>query len=263
MTTWKKAGILFLIIVMGLMAVACGNKAETTTKGNANADKKIVAVTHAQFRPFEYMNAQGKPEGFDIDIINAIGKELGWQVEVQDTGFDGALEQVKNGKAQVAIAAITINKKRQQSYAFSDPYFDAKQLIMVPEGSPIKTLQDIKGKKVAVQLSTTGALLAEDVLGKGNKDIFQFEDLPSAMDELYNKRVDVVIGDNVPMMEQMAKVSKPGFVTFDDPTIPKESYGILMQKGNDEMVKQVNGALKKIKENGTYDEIYKKYFSEK
>lgn len=263
MTGWKKAGILFLIIVMGLMTAGCGTNEAKAVKGEANADKKIVAVTHAQFPPFEYMSAQGKPEGFDIDIISAIGKELGWKVEVQDTGFDGALEQVKNGKAQVAIAAITITDKRKQSYSFSNPYFEAKQLIMVPENSPVKTLQDVKGKKVAVQSSTTGAILAEEILGKGSKDVYQFEDLPSAMDELYNKRVDVVIGDNAPMLAQMAKASKPGFKTIDDPNVPKESYGILMNQKDKEMTKQVNDALKKLQENGTYDEIYKKYFAQK
>jgi ABC-type amino acid transport substrate-binding protein len=261
MTSWKKAGILFLIIVMGLFATACGSQEKK--EAVADGKKKIVAVTHAQFPPFEYMSPSGKPEGFDIDIINAIGKELGWEVEVQDTGFDGALEQVKTGKAQVAIAAITITDKRKQDYAFSDSYFEAKQLLMVPENSPIKSVQDIKGKRVAVQSATTGALLAEEMLGKGSPNVHQMEDLASAMDELYNKRVDAVIGDMQPVLEQMKKNAKPGYTTIDDPNVPKEFYGILMNKKDAEMVKQVNEALKKIKENGTYDQIYNKYFLKK
>jgi ABC-type amino acid transport substrate-binding protein len=260
MTSWKKAGILFLIIVMGLFATACGSQEKK--EAVADGKKKIVAVTHAQFPPFEYMSPSGKPEGFDIDIINAIGKELGWEVEVQDTGFDGALEQVKTGKAQVAIAAITINEKRKQDYAFSDPYFEAKQLIMVPENSPIKSLQDLKGKIVAVQGGTTGAMLAEELLGKGSSNVHQLEDVATAMDELYNKHVDAVIADKQPVLELMKKNAKPGYKTIDDPNVPKEYYGILINKKDTEMVKQVNEALKKIKENGTYDQLHKKYFLE-
>lgn len=254
---------MFLIIVMGTLAAACGKTEETKPAAEGKETKKIVAVTHAQFPPFEYMSPDGKPQGFDVDIIKAIGKEVGLDVEVQDTSFDGAQEQVKSGKAQIAIAAITITDKRKQLYAFSDPYFEAKQLLMVPEGSPVKSVKDLKDKRVGVQLSTTGAIVAEEALGKGNKNLKQFEDLPSAMDDLYNKRIDVVIGDNVPLMTQMKQTNKPGFITIEDASMPKEEYGIMMNQNDKELVAKVNEGLKKIKENGTYDELYKKHFGQK
>ncbi|BAU27282.1 amino acid ABC transporter substrate-binding protein (PAAT family) [Aneurinibacillus soli] len=260
MKMWKRASISFLIVAMGALTAACGKTEEAKPAADS---KKIVAVTHAQFPPFEYMSPDGKPEGFDVDVIKAIGKEVGLDVDVQDASFDGAQEQVKSGKAQIAIAAITINDKRKKQYAFSDPYFEAKQLIMVPEGSPVKSLKDVKDKRVGVQLSTTGALIAEGVLGKGNVNLKQFDDLPSAMDDLYNKRIDVVIGDNVPMLTQMKKTNKPGFITIEDPSMPKENYGIMMNQNDKAFVAKINEGLKKIKQNGTYSELYKKYFGQK
>ncbi|WCN38799.1 basic amino acid ABC transporter substrate-binding protein [Aneurinibacillus uraniidurans] len=260
MKMWKKASILFLVVAMGALTAACGKTGDAKQTADG---KKIVAVTHAVFPPFEYMSPDGKPQGFDVDVIKAIGKEVGLDVDVQDASFDGAQEQVKNGKAQIAIAAITINDKRKKQFAFSDPYFEAKQLIMVPEGSPVKSLKDVKDKRVGVQLSTTGALMAEGVLGKGSANLKQFDDLPSAMDDLYNKRIDAVIGDNVPMLTQMKKTNKSGFVTIEDPSMPKENYGIMMNKNDKEMVAKINEGLKKIKQNGTYDALYQKYFKQK
>ncbi|MFE4203146.1 basic amino acid ABC transporter substrate-binding protein [Aneurinibacillus aneurinilyticus] len=268
----KHAGIVFLIIIMGLLAVACSSKSEQqasaparTKEGQSAAEpnkKAYTVVMHAEFPPFEYMDPSGKPIGFEVDLINEMAKEMGWNVEIKNTSWDGVFEEIKSGKAQLAISGITIKRDRKKLYLFSEPYFQAKQLILVPKGSPIKTLQDIKGHKVGVMTSTTGALIIQDLLGKTNKNILQYEEMPSMVEDLYNKRVDVVVADNAYLMEHMKKNPKPGYVTFDDPNIPKENYGIMTNKENKEMMKQVNEALKKVKASGKYDEIYKQYFGD-
>lgn len=267
----KHAGIMFLIIIMGLLAVACGSKSDQASapaekkegQAAAESDKKTYTVVmHAEFPPFEYMDPSGKPVGFEVDLMNEMAKEMNWNVEIKNTSWDGVFEEIKSGKAQLAISGITIKPDRERLYLFSEPYFQAKQLILVPEGSPIKTLQDIKGHKVGVMTSTTGALIVQELLGKTNKDILQYEEMPSMVEDLYNKRVDVVVADNAYLMEHMKKNPKQGYVTLDDPNIPKENYGIMTNKEDKEMMKQVNEALKKVKDSGKYDEIYKQYFGD-
>ncbi|WP_286883577.1 basic amino acid ABC transporter substrate-binding protein [Aneurinibacillus sp. UBA3580] len=270
----KHAGVVFLIIIMGLLAVACGGKTEQPTSApaekkdeqaqsaSAPEKKTYKVVMHAEFPPFEYLDPSGKPVGFEVDLINEMAKEMGWNIEIKNTSWDGVFEEIGSGKAELAISGITIKPDREKLYLFSEPYFQAKQLILVPEGSPIKSLQDIKGHKVGVMTSTTGALIVSDLLGKANKDILQYDEMPSMVEDLYNKRVDVVVADNAFLMEHMKKNPKPGYVTIDDPNIPKENYGIMANKKDTELIKQVNEALKKVKDSGKYDEIYKKYFGE-
>jgi ABC-type amino acid transport substrate-binding protein len=267
----KHAGVIFLIIIIGLLAAACGGsdkQASTSTakqenQGATSSDKKTYTVVmHAEFPPFEYMDPTGKPIGFEVDLINEMAKEMGWNIDIKNTSWDGVFEEIGSGKAQLSISGITIKPDREKLYLFSEPYFQAKQLILVPEGSPIKSLQDIKGHKVGVMSSTTGALIVQDLLGKANKDILQYDEMPSMVDDLYNKRVDAVVADNAYLMEHMKKHPKQGYVTIDDPKIPVENYGVMANKKDTELIKEVNEAFKKIKENGKYDEIYKKYFGD-
>ncbi|MBN6189171.1 basic amino acid ABC transporter substrate-binding protein [Aneurinibacillus sp. BA2021] len=258
----KQAGILFLIIIMGLLAAACGAKDEQKASAPPAEQKAYTVVMHAEFPPFEYLDPSGKPVGFEVDLINEMAKEMGWKLEIKNTSWDGVFEDIGSGKAQLAISGITIKPDREKLYLFSEPYFQAKQLILVPEGSPIKNLQDIKGHKVGVMTSTTGALIVQELLGKTNKAILQYDEMPSMVDDLYNKRVDVVVADNAFLMEHMKKNPKPGYVTIDDPNIAKENYGIMANKKDTELMKQVNEAFKKVKDSGKYDEIYKQYFGE-
>lgn len=108
------------------------------------------------YAPLEYINDDGEPEGFDIDLVKAIATEMGFKVELNNTEWDGIIPSLLARNSDLIISAMTITEERQESVTFSDPYFEATQYICVKEGSDIKCLEDLKGKKVGVQNSTTG-----------------------------------------------------------------------------------------------------------
>ena len=140
--------------------VACGAAKEegkpADQSGAPQTESKALLVgTDANFPPFEKQEG-GEIVGFDIDIIKAIGEESGFTVNVQHLGWDLALDGVDKGKVDIGIAAITIDEDRQKIYDFSEPYFEAKQIILVKEESPVTSLDDLTGKKIGVQAGTTG-----------------------------------------------------------------------------------------------------------
>ena len=108
------------------------------------------------YAPFEYINENGTPEGFDCDLIRAIAAEMGFEVELVNTAWDGIIPSLLGGSSDMIISAMTITEERQQSVTFSEPYFEATQYIAVKKGSDIKSLADLQGKKVGVQNATTG-----------------------------------------------------------------------------------------------------------
>jgi ABC-type amino acid transport substrate-binding protein len=262
-----------MLALMAVLVAACGGGGDKTanqpgqaeaSKGAASSgEKKVLRVgTDAAYPPFEKQGPDGKPVGFDMDIIKAIAEVNGWEIQVEHAGWDPLFEDIESGKRDIGISAITINDKRKQKYDFSDPYFDAYQLIMVPENVNVTKIEDIKNLRVAVQSGTTGAALAEKVMGKGNPKLQGFDDTPSAVEELYAKRVDAVVADNAVLNDFLKTSGKSGYKVVKDPNVVPEQYGIMVKKGNKELLEQINKGLKTIKENGKYDEIFKKYFGE-
>ncbi|MCS1352234.1 basic amino acid ABC transporter substrate-binding protein [Mechercharimyces sp. CAU 1602] len=250
-----------------LLLVACGTDADTKKEsGSDSADEakkaKWVVATDAAYPPFEKQEGSGDITGFDVDVIKAIAEVNDAEVEMKHTGWDPLFEAIKNGSADVAISAITITDERKELYDFSDPYFDAKQFILVPEGSNISSFKDLKDKKIGVQAGTTGEEAVKEEYGTTYSGLKSYDDTPAAMDDLVNGRVDAVVADNAVVLEYIKTLSEDKFKKIEDPHFAPEQYGIMVKKGNGETLEQVNEGLKKIKENGTYDEIFAKYFGE-
>jgi ABC-type amino acid transport substrate-binding protein len=265
----------FMLVLLAVMVAACGGggdkgaskpasgQADSGKQAASGGEKKVLKVgTDAAYPPFEKQGPDGKPTGFDMDIIKAIGEVNGWDLQIEHAGWDPLFEDIESGKRDIGISAITINDERKKKYDFSDPYFDAYQLIMVPESANVTKVDDIKNMRVAVQNGTTGAELAEKVLGKGNPNLKGFDDTPSAVEELYAKRVDAVVADNAVLADYLKTSGKSGYKVVKDPNVVPEQYGIMVKKGNKELLDQINKGLKTIKENGTYDKIFKQYFGE-
>ncbi|TCQ03092.1 transporter substrate-binding domain-containing protein [Serpentinicella alkaliphila] len=124
----------------------------------------IKAGADMAYAPFEYVNDKGQPEGFDMDLIRAIGAEMGFKVELINTNWDGIIPSLIAGNIDLIISAMTITEKRQETVTFSNPYFEATQYIAVKEGSTIKSLEDLKGKKIGVQNGTTGDIAITNYL---------------------------------------------------------------------------------------------------
>jgi glutamine transport system substrate-binding protein len=264
----KVAGLLFLVMMaMILMLSACGTsqtskKEDTNGSGSEKEEQKTLrVVTDAAYAPFEYQD-KGKIVGFDIDVINAVAKEAGYNLDIVHVGWDPVFIEIGQGSADVGISSITINDERKQSYDFSLPYFLSTNKILVPEDSDIQSAADLKGKVVAVQKGTTGDAAVEGILGKNHKDIKKFDDNNLAILELINGGADAVVADNGVIEAYAANnPDKKLVVRGDSGTFEAEFYGMLFPQGS-EVVADFNKAIKTIFENGTYTEIYQKWFGQ-
>lgn len=253
----KKTGVLILSLALLFTLAVTGCAKNTPGSGG------IVKVgTDATYPPFEKQEGNGKLTGFDIELMNAIAKAGGFEVDIQHTGWDPMLNAVKTGKLDAGISAISITDERKKVYDFSDPYFDAKQLILVPANSNVHSLKDLKGKRIGVQTGTTGEIVVQKAFGKTYQGIKGYDDTPAAIDDLANGRVDAVVADNGVVLEYLKKLPAGKFKQVDDPSFQPEHYGIIVKKGNKELLKKINDGLKKIQEDGTYKKIYEKYFGQ-
>ncbi|TCS95647.1 basic amino acid ABC transporter substrate-binding protein [Hazenella coriacea] len=234
--------------------------------GCASSDdgkKKIVFGTDAAFPPFEKLEGDGKITGFDADILQAVAKASGLQIELQHLGWEGMFAGIERGKVDGAIAAITMDENRKKKYNFTDSYFEATQVILVPSQSSIQSLKDLQGKKIGVLSASSGELVVHKHFGKTYEGLKGYEDFPSTVEDMTFGRTDAVVADNAVAMEYLKKIGSDKFKIIEDPQVEKEQYGILVKKGNDELLKQLNDGLAKIKADGTYDQIYEKYFGKK
>lgn len=211
--------------------------------------------TEAQFPPFEIRKADGSFYGFDIALGEALAKELELKPKFVDTDFASIIVSLNSGKFDIAMSAMTITEDRKKTVNFSDPYFDAGLSMVVPINSTIKNVNDLNGKIVGVQFGTIGDLYVSEL--KNIKEIKRYAHATDAFLDMKNRKVDAVINDDV--------VNKP--IIASDPKSFKivgglfavEQYGIVIPKDNPDLLVKVNAALKKLKENGTYDQIYNQY----
>ncbi|WP_410500207.1 basic amino acid ABC transporter substrate-binding protein [Chitinibacter sp. S2-10] len=226
----------------------------------AHAAKTYQVGTDAAYAPFESQNEKKEIVGFDIDILKAVAAKTGLQVKFINTPWEGIFASLNNGDRDIIISAVTITPERKQSMDFSEPYFEAKQLIAVGQNSKVVKLADLKSKKIGVQTGTTGDEAAQKLLGKTNPNIKRFESAPLALQELQNGGVDAVIADNGVVVNYITNNSKAKLKTIDDASFAKEYYGIAVKKGNKALLDQLNKGIAAIKADGTYDKIYKHYF---
>lgn len=226
----------------------------------AKQDHVLRIGTNAEFPPFEFQTGDGQISGFDAELIREIGKATGMDVQITHMGFDAVFEGIDRGKIDAGVAAITITDERKKTIDFSAPYFDAKQYILVPEQSQIKSLKELAGKKIGVQSASTGQMIVQDAFGKTYEGLKAYEEIPSAVNDLQIGRLDAVVVDSAVVVEFKEKLGDGKFKIVEDATLPVEQYGIAVKKGNSEVLNKLNEGLKKVKENGTYDQLYSKYF---
>ncbi len=220
----------------------------------ARADTLLVAVDTA-FVPFEFKQGD-KYVGFDIDLWDAVAKELKLDYKLQPMDFNGILPALQTKNVDVALAGITIKDERKKAIDFSDGYYDSGFMLMVPAGSPIKGAADLKGKSLAVKTGTSAADYAK--ANFAGTDLKQFPNIDNAYLELQTGRVDAAMHDTPNVLYFIATAGK-GKVKAVGTQMMAHQYGIGFPKGSP-LVAQVNGALAKIKADGRYAAIYKKWF---
>ncbi|MDZ4179961.1 MAG: basic amino acid ABC transporter substrate-binding protein [Coriobacteriia bacterium] len=263
--------MLALALVAMMFAVAgCGGTAEEpadeTPAGEEPAADlgtltpgKIIVGSDTAYPPFENV-VNGVTVGFDVDMMNEVGKRLGYEVEFKTYKFDALITGMQAGTEFDMIAsAMTIKPDRAEKVDFSDPYINSNQSLAVVNDSPIKTVDDLKsGDKVGVQSGTTGAIWAEENLVPKGIQIATFDDILAAFGALQAGDVVGVIND-APISQDIA-ADPARSVTVVSEIQTDEQYGFAFNKGNTDLRDAVNGALAEIKADGTYVEIYKTWF---
>ena len=246
----KKIVSLILAAAMLLACSVCFAEGETV----------MHVGTNPEFSPFEYVDDNGEIAGIDVDIMNEIGKDLGVTIEMQGMEFDALVPSLASGKLDATIAGMSITDDRKQSVLFSDPYFTSTQVVILPEGSEIATADDLKGKKIGVQLGTTGDIyVTENIEGA---EVSRYNKGMDAALDVLNGRLDAVVIDTLPAKQFVASLT--GLVVHDEilTDVEIEPYGIAVQLGQEELIEKINASLKRMQEDGTFDAILLKYVDE-
>lgn len=255
--------VLAVVAVASLSLSACGSDDGGTTKSGANLvkDGTLSVCSEIPYAPFEDIDESSPTgyKGFDIDIVSEIAERLDLKIAIQDSAFDPLQngQALNSGQCDLAASAMTITDDRKKALAFSDGYYDSKQSLLVPADSDIAGIGDLDGVKVGVQKATTGetyttqnAKGAEVVVLPGDPEMFQ---------ALKAGQVDALLQDLPVNLVHTTDGAYKIVETYDT----DEQYGLAMAKTNTALVDDVNEALADMREDGTYDEIYNKYFEVK
>lgn len=229
-------------------------EAEDASGEDSGSGGTLVMATNAEFPPYEYHEGD-EIVGIDADIAAAIADELGMELKIEDMAFDSIITAVSSGKADMGLAGMTVDPDRQKNVNFSDTYAEAAQMIIVKEGSDIAGVDDLAGKKIGVQLGTTGDIYAEDI---EDAEVERYNKGMEAVQALQQDKIDAVVIDGEPAKVFVAE--NEGLKILDEP-LTEEEYAIAIAKDNDELLEKVNTALSSLKDSGKLDEIIGKYIS--
>ena len=228
--------------IFGLLLMGCGSPGSNT----------IRVATDATWPPFEYLDEESQElVGLDIELMQAVAERAGFTVEFVNVSFDTLLTGMVQCQYDAAISAITITPERAVDFAFSDPYFEAGQVIVVRVGNiDILGPGDLVGKSVGVQRDTTGDVEAQKIEGA---IIRHYDDIELAFQDLMNAQIDAVIADNPMALGIVGTYSD--LLTTVGQTFTDENYGIAVCKSNSDLVKRINEALMALKAEGYIDEL--------
>ncbi|MYL36005.1 transporter substrate-binding domain-containing protein [Pontibacillus yanchengensis] len=258
----KKVFTLVIALLSFSLLVACGTSGDSASgEGGEGGEKETYTVaTDANFKPFEFKDPEtGEMKGFDIELMKAIADEAGFNVEFKSMQFDGLITGMQSGRFPLAIAGISITEERKESIAFSDPYYDSGVVLMVnKDNSDIQSIDDVDGVTVGTKTgSTSESYLTQNT----DAEVKAFPDIINAYMDVKTGRLDAALYD-LPNVKYYIKQSGEGKLKTVGDVLEAQSYGIALPKES-ELVDDVNKALQAVKDNGTYDEIYEKYFGSK
>jgi polar amino acid transport system substrate-binding protein len=242
---------LFLAVLIGVVLIS-------VLPGCGQETLKIRIATDATWPPFEYVDEQTMDiVGFDIDLIKAIADEAGLDIEILNVSWDPLLAGMAQGQYDAAISAMTITEERKEVMLFSNPYFEAGQLVTVEfDNTDIKSKEDLGGKTVGAQIGTTGSFEVEKIAGATLKT---YDDIGLAMQDLMNGQIDAVIADNPLAMGYANK--NPDKLKTVGAVFTSEYYGIAVSKTKPEILERINEGLAKVKAEGLIDELILKWLA--
>jgi polar amino acid transport system substrate-binding protein len=209
------------------------------------AGKKVVVATDATWPPMEMVDKDKKIVGFDIDFMNAVAKEAGFTVEFKNTAWDGIFAGLDSGQYDAIISSVTITEERQKKYDFSLPYVDAGQILVVPKTEKGTKLADLKGKKVGAQIGTTGAM---EIKKAKTAELKTYDEVGLAFEDMVAGRIAGVVCDEpTAIIYALQKAEYKDKFKIVGKAFTKEAYGIVVKKGNKELIDLFNKGIKAVK----------------
>ena len=228
------------VIILIMLLITLGG-----CKKNTN---ELIMVTEAGFAPYEYYD-DGEVVGVDVDIAKEIAKYLGKTLVVKDIAFDSIINEVKTGKADFGAAGISYSENRAKNVDFSINYSVSKQVVIVSNNSNINNVNNISNKKIAVQLGSIADTYVTENFK--NASIVRQKKYLAAIEDLNAGKVDCVVMDELPAKEILSTNSG---IKILDGSLTNDSYGMVVKKGNKELLDAINTVLEKLKNEGKIDE---------
>lgn len=249
----KILALIMAVLMITVCFAGCGQEADSSSK-------KWVIATDTVFKPFEYTDANGNFVGIDVEILAAIAEDQGFEYELKSLGWDAAIAACQAGQADGMIAGASITDDRKASgWIFSDGYYTCTQCVTVASNSDIKSLDDLKGKTVAVKIGTQGEAYANSLKDQLNFEITKFKDSPTMYQAVTGGQA-VACFEDTPIMKASIKDGGLALKVLEGYENKGSDYGFaIFDKNNQELIDKFNAGLKNIKANGKYDDIIKKY----
>jgi len=265
----KFATLLFSLLMISILVLtACSQAAQTPAAGDSSSaaqglgGKTLVIAHDVNFPPFEFLK-DDKYTGFDLDLLDAIAKEANFTIDSRAMDFNGIIPALQANQVDMAIAAMTIRPDREEVIDFSVPYFRTGLVLAVkPDNSDIVNPEDLQGKTVAVKIGTSGESFIRDLPYADEIDIKTFDSNNDTYLAVINGNVDATINDYSTLRYYIASEG-PGTLKIVGDLLTGDDYGIAVPSGQAETLKAVNDALLKLAQDGTYDQIYEKWFGSK
>jgi polar amino acid transport system substrate-binding protein len=243
----KRIALLALAVVLVMAFVACDRQeeAEVTT---------ITVGTDATWPPMEFVNEDKELAGYDIDLMNAIADAAGFEVEFQNTAWDGIFAGLGTGEYDAVISSVTITEDRQKTMDFSEPYINAGQVLIVQQSTAgVETLEDLVGERVGAQIGTTGAFEVDKVDGV---ELSTYDELGLAIEDLANGRIAGVVADTPIAADYVLQNDEySDTLKIVGEPFTEEFYGIAVEKGNDEVLALINEGLAAVKDEGIPEQL--------
>ena len=250
---------ILIVLVIGIVLVApvaIVNKNGKSEISEEVEKEKLIMVTEAGFAPYEFYDGEDIV-GVDVEIAKKIAEKTGKELVIKDTDFDSLINEVKTGKADFAAAGLSITPERLEEVDFSIEYAVSKQVIVVKNESKAETIEDFNGKKVAVQLGTIADLVLSDE--NPEVELVQHKKYLLAVEDLKADKVEAIVLDSLPAQEIVAK--NPEFKILEKELLV-DKYGIAVQKGNKELLEDINTVLKELMDNNKIEDYTVKFLGE-
>jgi polar amino acid transport system substrate-binding protein len=237
---------------MGIALILLVATVITGCQPQASANK-IVVATDATWPPMEFVNEQREIVGYDIDLMKAVAEHGGFEIEFRNVAWDGIFAGLAAGEYDAVISSVTITDERRADYDFSTPYINAGQIVVVRTGSDITGPDTLSGRTVGAQIGTTGAFAIQDMEGV---TLREYDEVGLAFEDLLAGRIDAVVCDT-PVAADFAlqREEYKAQLQIVGESFTEEYYGILVQKGNTELLEKINKGLDAVQKAGIDQQI--------